>query len=102
MLIIDKMINKINRLKNHEGFMRYSKNTGWLLAEKVLRMFVSLFVGVWIARYLGPDKFGLLSYAQSFVGLFAAFATLGLDGIIVRELVKDESKRNKYLDTHTW
>ena len=62
-------------------------------------MVVGLFVGVWVARYLGPERYGLLSYAQSFVGLFGAIATLGLDGIVVRELVKDESKRNLLLGT---
>lgn len=62
-------------------------------------MFISLFVGVWVARYLGPDNFGLLSYAQSFVFLFTAVATLGLDGIIVRELVKEPSKRDVLLGT---
>jgi len=62
-------------------------------------MIVGLFVGVWVARYLGPDKFGLLSYAQSFVGLFTAIATLGLNGIVVRELVKHPQKENELLGT---
>ena len=62
-------------------------------------MIVGLFVGVWVARYLGPDRFGLLSYAQSFVGLFAAIATFGLDSIVVRELVKNESNRGKLVGT---
>jgi len=79
--------------------MRYFKNTSWLLGERILRMGVGLFVGIWIARYLGPEQFGLLSYAQSFVFLFTAIATLGLDGIVVRELVKDESKRDILLGT---
>jgi len=69
------------------------------MGEKILRMAVGLFVGVWVARYLGPEKFGLLSYAQSFVFLFTAIATLGLDGIIVRELVKDETQRDVLLGT---
>lgn len=86
-------------LKNHQGFMKYFKNTSWLFAEKILRMVVGLFVGIWVARYLGPEQFGLFSYAQSFVGLFTAIATLGLDGIVVRELVKDESKANTLLGT---
>ena len=73
--------------------MKYFKNTSWLFAEKVLRIIVGLFVGVWVARYLGPELFGLFTYVQSFVGIFSAIATLGLDGIVVRELVKDESKR---------
>jgi len=79
--------------------MRYFANTSWMMVEKILRMFVGLFVGIWIARYLGPEQFGLLSYAQSFVFLFIAIATLGLDGIVVRELVKDESRRDKLLGT---
>ncbi|HIE32696.1 MAG TPA: hypothetical protein EYP81_01425, partial [Thermodesulfobacteriaceae bacterium] len=53
-------------------------------------------------RYLGPEQFGLFSYAASFVGLFTAFATLGLDGIVVRELVKDESRVNELLGTAFW
>jgi len=79
--------------------MKYFKNTSWLFAEKILRMVVGLFVGIWVARYLGPEQFGLFSYAQSFVGLFTAFATLGLDGIVIRELVKDESRRDSLLGT---
>jgi len=79
--------------------MKYFKNTSWLFAEKILRMVVGLFVGIWVARYLGPEQFGLFSYAQSFVGLFTAIATLGLDGIVVRELVKDESRRDELIGT---
>jgi len=79
--------------------MKYFRNTSWLFAEKILRMIVGLFVGIWIARYLGPEQFGLFSYAQSFVGLFTAIATLGLDGIVVRELVKSPEKQNELLGT---
>lgn len=93
------MIDKIISLKNHRGFMKYFKNTSWLFFEKILRMFVGLFVGIWVARYLGPERFGLFSYAQSFVGLFTTIATLGLDSIVVRELVKDESKSNELIGT---
>jgi O-antigen/teichoic acid export membrane protein len=79
--------------------MKYFKNTSWLFFEKILRMIVGLFVGIWVARYLGPEQFGLFSYAQSFVGLFTAIATLGLDEIVVRELLKDESRRDELIGT---
>ena len=82
--------------------MKYFKNTSWLFGEKILRMVVGLFVGIWVARYLGPEQFGLFSYAQSFVGLFTALATLGLDGIVVRELVKDETRRDELIGTAFW
>jgi O-antigen/teichoic acid export membrane protein len=96
------LITKLKQLKDHQGFIKYFKNTSWLFGEKILRMIVGLFVGVWVARYLGPQQFGLLSYAQSFVGLFAVIATLGLDGIVVRELVKDDARRDELIGTAFW
>lgn len=93
------MIAKIKSLKNHQGFMKYFKNTSWLLAEKILRLSFGLIVGIWVARYLGPEQYGFLSFAQSFVGLFAVLATLGLDVIIVRELVKNKSNQDTILGT---
>ena len=96
------MIEKFTSLKNNQGFMKYFKNTSWLFGEKILRMIVGLFVGIWVARYLGPEQFGLFSYAQSFVGLFTAIATLGLDSIVVRELVNDESRRDELMGTAFW
>lgn len=96
------MITKIKSLKNHQDFIRYFKNTSWLIGEKILRIFVGLFVGIWVARYLGPEQFGMLSYAQSFVGLFASFSALGLDTIIVRDLVKDETKKDLLIGTSFW
>ena len=65
-------------------------------------MVVGLAVGIWVARYLGPEQFGLLSYAQSFVALFATIATLGLNGIVVRELVNDVSRKDEIIGTAFW
>ena len=79
--------------------MKYFKNTSWLFGEKILRLFLGLFISIWVARYLGPEQFGILSYALSFVGLFTFLATLGLDSIVIRELVKDEGKRDILLGT---
>lgn len=90
---------KFNKIKLSSGFKRYFVNTSWLFFERIIGMAITFFVGVYVARYLGPANFGLLSYAGSFVGLFAAIATLGLDSILVRELVKDEKKRDELLGT---
>ena len=95
----NRLLSLKAQLLGHQGVRRYGANTAWLMGEKVLRMFMGLFVGIWVARYLGPEQFGLLSYAQSFVFLFTAIATLGLDSIVVRELVKDNSQRNILLGT---
>lgn len=55
---------------------------------------MGLIVGVWIARYLGPDQYGLWSYILAYTALFTAFSTLGLDTIVVRDLAKGEQSRH--------
>lgn len=60
-------------------------------------MGVGLVVGVWIARYFGPDLFGTWNYILAFVGLFSTIATLGIDGIVVRDLTLNLEKVNYYL-----
>lgn len=74
-------------------------NTGWLFFDNVLRMGVGLLVGVWVARYLGPDQFGQLSYALAFVLLFSSLANLGLDSIAVRNMVRNASHKDEILGT---
>jgi len=93
------ILKKAVQLKNHSGFRKYFANTSWLITERVLRMTVALLVGVYVARYLGPERFGLLSYSHSFVGLFLALATLGIESILIRELVKRPANRNELLGT---
>ncbi|TLD42264.1 MAG: Membrane protein [Candidatus Jettenia ecosi] len=87
------------RLEGRANLQNILANTGWLFIDKILRMGVGLFVGVWIARYLGPEQFGLYSYVIAFVSLFGAFATLGLDGIVVRDIVRYPSCKNEILGT---
>jgi polysaccharide transporter, PST family len=79
------------------GFRRILGNTSWLVADKVVRMGMSLIVGIWVARYLGPGQFGLLNYALSFVGLFLPINSLGLNQLIVRDLVSNEKDRDEIL-----
>ncbi len=81
------------------SFKKYFANTGWMFGEKIVRLVFAAVVGILIARYLGPEQFGLLNYAISFVGLFSTIAVLGLDGIVTRELVKAPDKKNLLLGT---
>lgn len=85
------------RLHGRHGLQAILGNSGWLIADKILRMGIGLWVGVWIARYLGPEQYGLWNFAEAFTGLFAAFASLGLDSIVVRELVNYPNKKNELL-----
>ncbi|MAF16640.1 MAG: O-unit flippase [Marinomonas sp.] len=96
------MIAKLIALRNHEGFIKYLRNTSWMMAEQFLRIIAGLFVGIWVARYLGPEQFGIFSYALAFTAIFAGVAKLGLDGIVVRQLVNEPEKKEVYLGTAFW
>ncbi|MBG56625.1 MAG: O-unit flippase [Deltaproteobacteria bacterium] len=87
---------------SNKGFRKYFANTSWLLGERVFRMTISLFVGIYVARYLGPERFGLLSYALSFVWLFSSLASLGLNDILVRELVNQPENSQNLIATALW
>jgi len=85
------------RLDKRLNLQKVISNAGWLFADRFFRMGVGLFVGVWVARYLGPEQYGILNYAIAFVGLFSVLSTLGLDNIVVRELVKHPERQNEIL-----
>lgn len=87
------------RLAGRHNLQRILSNTLWLFADRVLRLGVGLLVGVWVARYLGPEQFGLYNYAIAFVTFFGAIASLGLDGIVVRDIVRDPSIKEETLGT---
>jgi len=82
-----------------EGFKKYFKNTGWIFIAKMVSFVVSFFTIAIVARYLGPENLGKLSYAQSFVSIFSIFASLGIDLIIYRDLVAHPEKENELLGT---
>jgi len=83
--------------------MRYFKNTSWMMGEQLLRMIAGLLVGIWIVQYLGPEQFGIFSYAVAFTSIFVGVAKLGLDGSIIgRELINHPQQQDVYLGTAFW
>ena len=85
------------RLTGRHNLQNIIDNTGWIFLDKLLRMGGSLVVGVLVARYLGPEQYGILNYAAAFVALLGTLATLGLEGIVVRDLVKTPLLTNELM-----
>ena len=82
-------MSRLHDVLRRASLRRIVVNVTWLFSDKIIRMGVGLFVGVWLARYLGPSDFGLLSFATALVGLATTIATLGLPHVAVRDLVRD-------------
>ena len=92
-------IENLSQLKSHVKFRAILSNTGWLFGDRILRMGAGLVVGVWVARYLGAEEYGLFNYAFAFVSLFTPIFTLGLDDVVIRHLVRESSDKEEVLGT---
>lgn len=74
-------------------------NAGWLFFEKILRAVIGFFVGVWVAKFLGPEQFGILSYATAFVAFVGVLISLHCSGLVIREIVNNPDRKDEILGT---
>ena len=96
------MSNKIRFtqiLRERPNLLVFGTNSFWLIGDKLIKLFVAVFVSAWVARYLGPEQFGILAYATTFVAMFHAFSLLGLDNIVVRDVASNPDKASNILGT---
>lgn len=76
------------------------KNTFMMLADKIIKIFVGFGISVIIARYLGSENLGKISYVLAFLGFFEVFSIFGMDSIILKEIGMSEDKEiNKILSS---
>ncbi len=50
---------------------RIAKNTALLFISQILIYILTFFYTIYIARYLGAEGFGILSFALAFSGIFS-------------------------------
>ena len=72
---------------NQTGFKKYFKNTLWMFMTYGLRLFTGFFVGLWLARYLGPAEYGVYNYVISLTTIVITVATFGTTEIIVKKII---------------
>ena len=75
----------------------YLTNSSWLVFGKCFNMLISFLISIQVSKYLGPSDFGIMHYAISIALIFSIFSVLGLDNLLVRELVGNPKKHNKLL-----
>ena len=74
-------------------------NSAWVIIQHVYSVLTSLAVVALIARHLGPSDFGLINYCASLISMFTALSGLGLDNLIVSEIIRNPGKEGGYLGT---
>jgi len=75
---------------------RIFKNTGVLFIGQIMSYILAFFYTIYLARYLGADGFGILSFALSFTIIMSVVADLGLSLLAVREISRDKSISPQY------
>lgn len=88
------MIKKIKKIHVPASIVPAVKNSVWLLFDRFLRLALGLVTSTWIARYLGPSEYGVLAYVLTYLAFFQAVVTLGMDGIVVRDIARNLSQAN--------
>lgn len=98
MSLFDKIAARFNV---SETKLKVFRNLYWAVVGKVVTLLGSLLVGIMVARYLGPEQYGLMNYVISYVALFQVLASFGLDNIEIREESKasDKDKRDVIIGT---
>ena len=67
---------------------KFKINLSWLLFDKLFRASANIFLTVFLARHLGPDNFGILNYLLAILFLFVSISSLGVNPVLVNEIVK--------------
>lgn len=96
MTLLQHLTRKMHLSQTKETIVQ---NLFWSVLGKIVSMLGGLIVGIIVARYLGPERYGLMNYVISLVFLFQTLAVLGLDSIEVREEAKGDVAYQKIIGT---
>jgi len=86
-------------LADRPDLKAFTKNSSWLIGDKLMKLGVAVFVGAWVARFLGPAQYGQLSYAIAFISIFQAVSILGMDSILVKYVASAQYDPGQVLGT---
>ena len=74
------------------------KNISWVTTSQVVVNLCAFLWTIAIARYLGVNDYGILSFAISFTVLLGMGTDIGMSTFATREISQDRSKTQKYIN----
>jgi PST family polysaccharide transporter len=78
---------------------RVLNSAAWLVFGRLARLTIGVGVSVWVARYLRPADFGLLASAIALVSILGVVGRLGMNPIVIRDLVRHPESARDLLGT---
>jgi len=74
-------------------------NASWIMVGRVFQLVLTFITTMLVTRYLGPDEYGKITYVYSYIQLFLPLCTLGMNDIVVKELVDSRENNDAILGT---
>lgn len=65
------------------------KNSIWMMSEKLIAIFGLIFVTSFVAKYIGPENFGKLTFVGSIFAILQTLSLLGTENIIFQKTAKN-------------
>jgi len=70
-------------------FQNITKNTGALVIGRIINVLLSIFIAIYLTRYLGITEFGKYSIVNAYLSFFLFLSTFEINRILVREISKN-------------
>lgn len=83
-----------NRIKT-----KFATNAFWIMVGRIFQIVLTFVTTMFVTRYLGPTQYGQITIAFSYVALFIPIANLGLNDIIVKELIEHRDRNDEIIGT---
>lgn len=78
---------------------KFAKNATWTIIGRIFQIGITFITTMLVARFLGPEKYGTITYTYSYVFIFTSIASLGLNDIVVKELLDKNNNKEEVLGT---
>lgn len=76
---------------------RIAKNTVLVIMASIATAVINFLFTMYVARYLGAEGFGVLSFALAITAMFSVIIDIGLNLLATREVARDRTLAGKYL-----
>lgn len=64
------------------------KNSIWMMSEKLIAIFGLIFVTSFVAKYIGPENFGKLTFVGSIFAIVQTLSLMGTENVIFQKTAK--------------
>lgn len=75
------------------------QNMSWLFLGELIGRIIKILLVVYAVRLLGTNEWGVFSYILSFITIFINLTDIGLNAIVVKELVSKDQEKFSYFST---